>query len=120
MRHYTLANLVGQAVGLSILATAASAESVILGAAIFGSTVGNLLMLHPLWLADGFGVRAYPRIFSLSNALTVIGVASGPAVLGVLFDAADYRLAYLTAAGASVLALVAMTAAGAAPVRRPE
>jgi predicted MFS family arabinose efflux permease len=91
---------------------------VIAGAALFGSTVGNLLMLHPLWLAEGFGVRAYAKIFSLSNALTVVGVAGGPTLLGVVFDAVDYRAAYLAAVGASLLAFAALTAAGAAPVRR--
>jgi MFS family permease len=120
IRRYTLGNLVGQALGLSVIATATGTDAVLVGAAIFGSTVGNLLMLHPLWLAEGFGVRAYPRIFSLSNALTVIGVASGPTLLGVVFDEAGYSAAYLTATGASLLALCAVTAAGAAPVRAPE
>jgi MFS family permease len=118
IRTYTLGNLAGQAAGLVTIATADSTAAVIAGAALFGATVGNLLMLHPLWLAEGFGVRAYPRIFSLSNALTVIGVASGPTVLGVVFDLVDYRAAYLTAAAASALAFVAMAAAGAVPVRR--
>jgi MFS family permease len=118
IRWYTLGNLVGQAVGLAIVGLADSASWMLVGAAVFGSTVGNLLMLHPLWLADGFGVKAYPRIFSLSNALTVLGVAGGPALLGIVFDASGYRAAYFTAGAASVLALLAMTAAGAAPVRR--
>jgi MFS family permease len=115
IRRFTLANLVGQAVGLTIIALAGGPLMVIIGAAVFGATVGNLLMLHPLWLADGFGVRAYPKIFSLSNALTVIGLAAGPALLGIVFDAFDYRWAYLLAASASILALAAMAAAGAGP-----
>ena len=48
----------------------------VLGAGVMGATVGNLLMLQPLWLAEAFGVRAYARIFSLSNAIAVIGVAA--------------------------------------------
>jgi predicted MFS family arabinose efflux permease len=117
IRWYTLGNLVGQALGLAILAQADSATWILVGAGVFGSTVGNLLMLHPLWLAEGFGVRAYPRIFSLSNALTVIGVAGGPALLGIAFDAAGSAVAYGFAVAASLLALAAMTAAGAAPRR---
>jgi predicted MFS family arabinose efflux permease len=80
-----------------------------------GATVGNLLMLQPLWLAQAFGVKAYARIFSLSNAIAVAGVAGGPVVLGVLFDVADYRAAYLAAAASSLFAAVLMFLAGRTP-----
>jgi predicted MFS family arabinose efflux permease len=114
---YTLVNLLGQGLGLAIIAGADSATGVLGGAVIFGLTVGNLLMLHPLWLAEGFGVESYARIFSLSNAVTVIGVAGGPALLGGIFDAGGYPLAYGVAAASSVLAFFAMLAAGSAPRR---
>jgi MFS family permease len=117
IRLYTLVNLLGQGLGLAIIAGADSATGVLGGAVIFGLTVGNLLMLHPLWLAEGFGVESYARIFSLSNAVTVIGVAGGPALLGGIFDAGGYPLAYGVAAASSVLAFFAMLAAGSAPRR---
>lgn len=116
IRPFTLACLVGQGIGLATIATAQGSVQVVAGAALFGSTVGNLLMLHPLWLADAFGGYAYARIFSLSNAVSVLGVAVGPALLGVLFDAFGYRPAYLLAVGASALALVLMLSAGPEPV----
>ena len=51
-----------------------------LGVALFfGATVGNLLMLQPLLLAEAFGVREYPRIY-LSQLLSTLGVAPGPAL----------------------------------------
>jgi predicted MFS family arabinose efflux permease len=115
IRPFTLGNLVGQALGLTVVATAEGPLQVIAGAALFGATVGNLLMLHPLWLADVFGGYAYARIFSLSNAVSVLGVAVGPALLGFLFDAFDYRLAYLTGTGGSLLALLLMYSAGRPP-----
>lgn len=115
IRPFTLGNLVGQAVGLTVIATAEGPLQVIAGAALFGATVGNLLMLHPLWLADVFGGVAYARIFSLSNAVSVLGVAVGPALLGFLFDISDYRLAYLTGTGGSLLALLLMFSAGRPP-----
>jgi MFS family permease len=118
MRPFTLCNVVGQGVGLTVLATAEGPAQVLLGAALFGATVGNLLMLHPLWLADAFGGRAYARIFALSNAVSVLGVAAGPALLGIVYDAVDYRLAYLTAAAGSAAALGLMFAAGRVPRRR--
>lgn len=118
IRPFTLGNLVGQGIGLAAIAAAVSPTQVILAAALFGCTVGNLLMLHPLWLADAFGGQAYARIFSLSNAVTVLGVAAGPALLGMVFDASNYRVAYLCAVCGSVLALALLTAAGAQPVMR--
>jgi MFS family permease len=117
IRPFTLGNVVGQGMGLAVMAGADGPVQMIAGAALFGSTVGNLLMLHPLWLADAFGGHAYARIFSLSNAVSVLGVAAGPALLGIVYDAGDYRLAYLTAAGGSVLALVLLAAAGRGPHR---
>ena len=59
--------------------------------------------------------RRNPSIFSLSNALTVAGVAGGPLLLGILFEVSGYALAYFLAAGVSVVSLGAMLAAGAAP-----
>ena len=115
IRLFTLGNLLGQAVGLGLVAVAETELMILLGAALFGGTIGNLLMLHPLWLAEAFGVRDYARIFSLSNALTVLGVAGGPLALGLLYDYADYRLAYGAAAAASLLALLVMIAAGPTP-----
>jgi MFS family permease len=115
IRAFTLFNLVGQTMGLALIALADTALDVWIAAAIMGATVGNLLMLQPLWLAQAFGVRAYARIFSLSNAIAVAGVAGGPVVLGVLFDVADYRAAYLVAAASSLFAAMLMFLAGRTP-----
>ncbi len=115
IRIFTLGNMLGQSVGLALIATAAGPVGILAGAGLFGATIGNLLMLHPLLLAEAFGVRDYPRIFSLSNALTTIGVASGPALLGFLYDFRDYGDAYLVAAGVSLGAGLVMLIAGPLP-----
>lgn len=115
IRPFVLGNLLGQGAGLALIATAEGPIGILLGAGVFGGTVGNLLMLHPLLLAEAFGVRDYPRIFSLSNALTTIGVAGGPALLGFLYDCQGYGFAYLTAAFLSLGACLVMLAAGAVP-----
>lgn len=117
IRWFTLGNLALQTVGLGLLAVAGSTSLVLIGAAVFGATVGNLLMLHPLWLADAFGVAAYPRIFSLSNAFTVLGLATGPVMLGVLHDLYDYRWSYSAAALLSCGAFGLLFIAGAKPQR---
>jgi MFS family permease len=118
IRVFTLGNVLGQAAGLLTVATAQGPAQVVAGAALFGATVGNLLMLHPLWLVDAFGATAYSRIFSLSNAVSVLGVAAGPSLMGILFDAFDYRLAYLVGMCGSLLAFVLLLGAGRQPVAR--
>jgi len=115
LRWFALVNLLGQALGLGLLSIAETRLEYLFAAGLFGSTVGNLLMLHPLWLADAYGVRAYPRLFSVSNAWTVLGVAAGPLLLGAIFDAADYRLAYGAAVAMSLLAVLLVAFAGAGP-----
>lgn len=115
IRTFSLGNLLLQASGLTLIGMATTPAGVLAGAGLFGASVGNLLMSHPLWLAEAFGVRAYARIFALSNAITVVGVAGGPLVLGLMYDFQDYGIAYGAAAVMSVLAWLIMFAAGTMP-----
>jgi MFS family permease len=117
IRWFALGNLAGQASGLALLAVADSPLKLLVAAGLFGASIGNLLMLHPLWLADAFGVGAYARLFSVSNAWTVLGVASGPLMMGILYDFASYRVAYTVAVVFSLGALLLIAGAGARPVR---
>ncbi|MDP6376086.1 MAG: MFS transporter [Pseudomonadales bacterium] len=98
LRHFALVNSLVQGAGVLIIALADSATTVLVGAAVFGSSVGNLLMLHPLMLAEVFGTFDYARIFSLSNAITVLGVGSGPFMLGLVYDFSSYQVAFGVAA----------------------
>ena len=69
----------------------------------FGATVGNILMLQPLLIAERFGVREYPKLFGRTQFFSVVGVAGGPWLLGWLHDVAGgYETAYLVAAGMSL------------------
>lgn len=115
IRAFTVGNLLGQGLGLLLVAVATGPMGILVGAGLFGASVGNLLMLHPLLLAEAFGVRDYPRIFSLSNALTTAGVAGGPALLGFLYDFQGYGLAYLVAGCLSLAACLVLLGAGAVP-----
>lgn len=104
-RRFALSCLVVQSASMLILALMVDAVGILVGAALFGLTVGNLLMLQPLLLAEVFGVRDYGRIFSLSQWLTTLGVATGPLLIGVLFDLhGGYRLSFMVAASASLTA----------------
>lgn len=75
------------------------ADAALLGAIVmFGATVGNLLMLHPLLVAHQFGPADYARIFSRSQFVVFLGTAAGPYLLGALHDATGgYRVAYVVA-----------------------
>ncbi len=115
MKTFALANLFGQLVGFLVLGYASDRDSLWLGAGIFGFTVGNLLMLQPLMLAHAFGVMDYPKIFSLSQAVTTLGVALGPVLLGVIYAVGGYAVAFSTFALLSVVAFVLIVAAGPMP-----
>lgn len=114
-RGFVMALTLVQCLAL-VLYALAQGRALIAVAALFGATVGNLLMMQALILAEAFGVKAYGRIFSLNQLFMVAGVAGGPAVMGLLYEfAGGYRASYLAMAGASVLALFLIAAAG--PVR---
>ncbi len=97
--------------GLALLLIAVVDRRVALLASIvlFGVTVGNLLMLHPLLVGHQFGPAEYARIFSRSQLVAFVGTAVGPLLLGALHDATGgYLVAYLVAGclslgGAAVL-----------------
>lgn len=101
-RRFTMVVLGGQAIGLLGLAGAQQRWSILLFSAMFGLMVGNVLLLHPLLLAEAFGIRDYARVYSRSQMMTSFGVALGPLLLGYLRDnAGGYTAAYLAAAGLS-------------------
>ena len=117
IRAFALACSVLQAAGLASLALAEAPWQVFLAAAAFGASVGNLLMLQPLWLAEAFGVQSYARIFSIANACALVGVASGPLLLGQAYAVVGYGMAYMGAACTALAAFGCMAAAGAKPSR---
>ena len=115
LRPFTLFNLMIQMAGLTLVGLADSKATVLFGAGVLGVSIGNLLMLLPLWLAEAFPGPIYPRVFALANALTVMGVAMGPFLLGVAYDLADYTVAYGVALLTSAVAWIFVASAGAKP-----
>lgn len=112
LRLLTIALIAVQAVGITVIGLAGQQLTILIGVVIFGTAMGNLLMLHPLLLADAFGVRDYPRIYGLASLLMVTGVGLGPFIVGLLRDATDYRTAFLVMAGLALVGLVTFRAAG--------
>ena len=119
MMGFTVALGALQGASLAILAFADAAWLIVVAIVMFGATVGNILMLQPLLIAERFGVRDYPRIYSRSQFVGVAGTAGGPLLIGWLFDlAGSYRIPYLAAALCSLLGAVALAQGGPATVRR--
>jgi MFS family permease len=112
IRGFTVGMLLGQALALALLAFAAD-ELLLVGAVLFGITVGNVLMLQPLLLAEAFGTRHYGRIYSVSSLITAAGVAGGPALTGLIYEGSGgYALPYVVLSAASLLSCAILLLAG--------
>jgi cyanate permease len=104
-----------QMVAMIWLAFAMSTPYIFGAIILFGATIGNILMLQPLLIAERFGVRDYPKIYSRAQLLGLVGTAGGPLLLGWLHDAAGgYRASYVVAGVLSVAGAVAVLFAGSA------
>ena len=114
MRLFALVVMVLQVWALATLAFGSGVLVLCTGLALFGSTVGNLLMLQPLLVSEAFGIRDYARIFSVNNLLTSWGTAAGPWILGLVYGLNDnhYGAAYLVAAAAGLLGLILFLVGG--------
>ncbi len=110
------AGMIGlQGASLGLMAFSPNTIVLIIGLSIFGITVGNLLMLQPLLIAETFGLINYARIYSTSNLLSMCGVAAGPILMGFTVETTgSYFAAYLLASGAGLFALLLFV-----PVRPP-
>ncbi len=101
-----------QGLALALLSVADGRAAIVLAAVLFGATVGNILMLQPLVLAEVFGVVAYARIFALNQLIVTAGIAGGPFLLGGLHDVSSYRTSYLVGAAVSVAGATVLAWAG--------
>jgi MFS family permease len=107
IERFTAAIFASQAVSIAFLAFARGSVAIYLGVVGFGLAIGNVLLLHPLLLANRFGTADYPRIYGRSQFLTMVGVAGGPFLFGWLRDhAGGYRTSYLVGAALATVALV--------------
>jgi MFS family permease len=112
-RAFALAMTAMQAVALAGLAFAHDRWSIVLGVTMFGLTMGNSLMLHPLLLVERFGTRDYGRIYALSQLVSVWGLAGGLPLVGLIYEASGgYEVPYVTIALTSLVGLAALAACG--------
>ncbi len=110
--RFTVSLTVIQGIAFVVMAMSHDALGLNIGAALFGLTIGNLLMMQSLLVADRFGVRDFPQISARVAMVATMGMAAGPFALGWIHDnAGGYTPAYLVAAGCSVVALVIFSVA---------
>ncbi|MGI9031786.1 MAG: MFS transporter [Ilumatobacteraceae bacterium] len=120
MARFTVGLAVLQALSMVAIAFADGTVALFAGIIVFGATVGNLLMLQPLMIAERFGVVDYPRIFSRSQFLTMFGTAGGPLLLGWLYDnAGGYDTSYVVAGCCSLTGAAVLWWGGPATVQAP-
>ena len=121
MMLFAMAFAVVQGVAMVLLALADTTALLFVAIVVFGATIGNLLMLQPLLIAERFGVRDYPRIFSRSQFIGMLGTAVGPFLLGWLYDLSGaYRMSYLVAGVLSIGGAGVLLSGGPAEVESPE
>ena len=117
MTRFTVGLATLQGLSLAGIALNESRIGLLLSIAVFGITIGNMVMMQSLLLAERFGVRDYPRIAARSGLISFSGTALGPLLLGWLYDVAGgYRAAYLAAAICSLLGAAMFSFAGPASV----
>lgn len=115
MMRFTVLLVALQCVALVVLGFAESTWLIFAAIVMFGMTIGNILMLQPLLMAERFGVRDYPRIFSRSQLVAIVGTAGGPLLIGWLYDSAgSYRMPYTVAAICSFVGVIILSFAGPA------
>jgi MFS family permease len=117
MARFTIGLAAVQAASLVAIALSHAVVALFAAIVLFGATVGNILMLQPLLIAERFGVLDYPRIFSRSQFITMFGTAGGPLLLGWLYDhAGGYDTSYAVAAACSLAGSAVLAWGGPATV----
>ena len=115
MTKFTVGLAIVQGLSLASMALNESRIGLLLSIALFGVTIGNMVMMQSLLIAERFGVRDYPRIAARSGLISFSGTALGPLLLGWLYDVAGgYRSSYLAAAACSLIGATMFSFAGSA------
>lgn len=102
-----------QGLAMVVIAFASGEAYVLAATAFFGAMVGNILMSGPLLIGRAFGTRDFPRILSYNQLIMNFGVATGPILIGAIYDfGGGYQNAFLAVSTSSLLAFLLLLAAG--------
>lgn len=77
-RWLAISSCLLQAAGVIVAAHTDAPLALYLSAALVGLTIGTVVALHPLLMADTFGVRSYGTVYGPGYLLTQLGQAAGP------------------------------------------
>jgi len=113
--HITaLAVYIVQTMTMFGFAYATGTTQVLFVTAVFGASIGLILMVQPLLLAKAFGLAEFPRLLSLNQFFVMFGVATGPLILGASYDfLGGYMIGYILIGFVSVLSCLILFLAGA-------
>ena len=119
MTRFTVMVAIMQGVSLAFIGFMNSSVGLLVGIALFGATIGNMLMMQSLLIAQRFGVLDYPRIAARQGLISFTGTAGGPLLLGALHDfAGGYRSSYVVAGVCSLFGALLFSLAGPAGDRQ--
>ncbi len=105
LRAFTAGWCVVQGAGLILLGFLDGRTPLLLASVVFGASIGNLLMLQSVLIADAFGVSDFGRIYGRAQLWSTIGLVVGPSAIGLLQDTThSYVLPYTIAGGATIVA----------------
>ena len=97
--------------GAAVIALAYNQHTVTLyiGTFIFGLTMGNIIMVQSLIIAECFGMVSFSTVYGLTGLFTMTGAAMGPWLAGFIFDVTgSYKTAFTIFAVFSALAAIAI------------
>ncbi len=110
---FVLGLYIAQGLSMAVIAFASGETFVLIATALFGVTVGNILMSQPLLIGRAFGTRDFPRILSYNQLIMNFGVALGPILIGAIYDfGGGYTNAFIAVGGSSFLAFFLLLIAG--------
>ena len=111
-QRVVIAFFVAQGVILVVLSMYQNVVVLYLGSFVFGLTMGNILMMQPLIIADIFGMASFGAVFGTATLVSSTGMSMGPYLSGFLFDlTGDYSIVFIIFAMFSFLACVSMALA---------
>ena len=93
-------NFAMQALGVGFLALTSVTPTLLIGCALFGLGIGNLVLLPPIIAQAEFEPADIPRVVALATAVNQAVFAFAPFAFGVLHDlTGSYAVAFSAAAG---------------------
>jgi MFS family permease len=107
LRVFTLTFASIQVASLLVLALAFTTPLLIVGAIMFGSTIGNLTVSLPLNVHRAFGTTRFAQAYARLSLVATVGTTAAPALVGALrTNLGDYGGALLLIACGSLVGAV--------------